>query len=87
MHIPSATWINTYLKGHDGRDVFDEARDTEKHGSRVTVLLDGTIDLQKVGLSVYRLRLFAEIRTFSDMLRLCGSGTDDLGMNDLAGRE
>lgn len=33
--------------------MFDEARDTEKHGSRVTVLLDGTIDLQKVGLSVY----------------------------------
>ena len=47
--------------------MFDEARDTEKHGSRVTVLLDGTIDLQEVGLSVYRLRLFAEIRIPSEI--------------------
>jgi hypothetical protein len=41
----------TYLKSHDRRNVFNEARDTEKHVGRVTILLDYPIDLPELASS------------------------------------
>jgi len=45
--IFSHTW-RKYLKSHDGRNVFNEARDTENHVSRMAVLLDYPIDLENI---------------------------------------
>ena len=66
--------------------MFDEARDTEKHGGRVSVLLNCPIDLL-TGRFVSRINrvALASENTFSNRFRLWGSSTDDLGINGLSG--
>jgi hypothetical protein len=62
-------WNSTYLKSHNGRDVFDKARDTEQHGGRVSILLNCPIDLPEGFVSLNTVAL-ASKNTFSDRFRL-----------------